>query len=179
MNRRVSGVAGFTLIEVMVAIVLLGVVSAIAQTLLLGAYRASRYSDSDFQGLSDARVALDRLSKELRQAEMVYSGSDATHVQFWVDLNRDGAAGPGEVITYTAATVTSPTGVASVELRRSVNGTPGYTVLARALTSTTVFTYDAPPPGTSLVSVTLTAGLNVKDSAQPRVVSTQIDLRNR
>ncbi len=179
MTRLIHRDDGMTLVEVIVAVVLLGVVSAIAQTMVVGTYRASRYSDSDFQGLSDARVALDRLTKELRQAETVYTGSDASHVQFWVDLNRDGAADPGELITYRAAPVTSATGVASVELRRSVTGTTGYTVLARALTSSTIFTYDTPPPGTALVTVTLTAGLNTKDAAQPRTITTQIRLRNR
>jgi prepilin-type N-terminal cleavage/methylation domain-containing protein len=102
--------AGVTLIEVLVAMALFGVVG----TLLLGfAVSTSRVTDqtrSMTMVSEETRLAMERLTRELRQASQVLhvdlpsASGGATALTFWTDFNGNGmqdldAADP-EVLTY-------------------------------------------------------------------------------
>lgn len=102
--------SGFTLIEVLVAMGLFGVLAS----LLLGLSLSTGRVTDDVRALTnineESRVAVDRLSRELRQATEVTAvslpatGADRTAITFWTDFDGDGAkdlnASEPEVLTY-------------------------------------------------------------------------------
>lgn len=102
--------AGLTLIEVLVAMSLFGVLA----TLLLGLSISTGAVSNDVRALSnineESRLAVDRLSRELRQATEVTAislpatATDRTSLTFWTDFDGDGAqdlnAADPEILTY-------------------------------------------------------------------------------
>lgn len=101
---------GFTLVEVLVAMGLFGLLS----TLLLGFAMATGRVTEDTRELSgvneESRLAMERMSRELRQANAVlsYSGTTASTapvvLTFWTDFDGDGtqdlSVTDPEVLTY-------------------------------------------------------------------------------
>ncbi len=106
MNRRRD--RGFTLIEVLVAMVLFGVLASLVLALALATQRTSTATQRQVSLNEEARVAIERISSELRQARAVTavdaSGSALIGLTFEADFNGDGVidpAGPSpEVLTY-------------------------------------------------------------------------------
>lgn len=92
--------AGFTLVEMLVSLLVLGLLGTVFMTTVLGA-RTSANSTSSEQDLNEeARLALNRMARELRQAEALtavrnpdgttYDSSAITSVTFTADFNGDG-----------------------------------------------------------------------------------------
>jgi Tfp pilus assembly protein PilW len=100
--------AGFTITELMVTSMILLVIVTVAMTLLVAGQRATSFSTRRGQTQDDVRLAMDRLTKDLRQATRFqtsfatdpWSGRDLT---FW---------------TYTVASPDTP-----VQVRWWVSGT--------------------------------------------------------
>lgn len=107
MTERVRGAArkedsGFTLVELLVAAMLLGIVGAIGTSMLVSAQRSADVTIAAHQSVEEARLALNRVSRELRQAtSIVYvqnpdgaaRDDDAISVvSFEADFNGDGCA---------------------------------------------------------------------------------------
>lgn len=131
LNRHARDSAGMTLIEVLVAMTLLGVVSSLVVVGVRDAVRVMIHTDDENRGLQDAKVILDRLSRDIRQARGVVcnqpTGSgqpilvpedvdkDPTtpdvlvhsrcpdYVQLWIDDDSDYLRDDGEVITWQLA----------------------------------------------------------------------------
>lgn len=113
--------AGMTLIELLVAITLLGVVSSLVLVGVQNSLRTLTLSDDQNRGLQDAKVILDRLSRDIRQARGVVCDAAAPtagaavvdaqglptrcpdHVQLWVDDDSDYLLDASEVITWQLA----------------------------------------------------------------------------
>lgn len=109
-TRRLAGDDGLSLIEVLVAMGLFGVLGA----LLLGLAVSTSQVTEDTRHLVDvteqSRLAMERMSRELRQAEAITSTelptseNDTTSITFWTDFNgnntRDLNAADPEVMTY-------------------------------------------------------------------------------
>ncbi|MCL8027635.1 PilW family protein [Nocardioides bruguierae] len=101
---------GYTLVELLVAIGLLGVVS----TLLLGLALSTAEVTDEIQSTADvtqeSRLAVERLSRELRQTaavdkvELTSLGDATTSLTVWTDFDGDGLRDTGisdpEVLTY-------------------------------------------------------------------------------
>lgn len=101
---------GLGIVEVLVAMGLFGVVG----TLLLGLAIATSQVTEDSRSLANvteqARLAMERMTRELRQAEAILSVSlptspgGSTAITFWTDFNgnrtRDDNAADPEVMTY-------------------------------------------------------------------------------
>lgn len=83
--------SGFTLIELLVASVLLGVLASIGMSMLMASQRSADVTVSAHQSVEEARLALNRVSRELRQA------TSLVHVQ-----NPDGAARDDDAITVVS-----------------------------------------------------------------------------
>lgn len=121
---------GFSLVEILVAMGLFGVLA----TLLLGLAMSTGKVTEDVRALSnineESRLAVERLSRELRQASQVTAislpatATDRTALTFWTDFDANGtqdlnAADP-EILTYAwdpqtdrlSLTVNDPSGVA-------------------------------------------------------------------
>jgi prepilin-type N-terminal cleavage/methylation domain-containing protein len=70
-TQRFRGQGGMTLIELLVAMSLLGVVSSLVLVGVQGAVRVMTHTDDENRGLQDAKVILDRLSRDIREARGV------------------------------------------------------------------------------------------------------------
>ena len=111
MNRRDD--AGFTLIEMLVAIVVLGLLGSVFLTTVLGAQTSAKATSSVQDLNEEARLALNRMARELRQASALtevrnpdgahYDSSAITSVTFNSDFNGDGCI--NGVATTTPAPV--------------------------------------------------------------------------
>lgn len=92
--------AGFTLIEMLVAVVMLGMLGGTLLTILLGVRDSASNSRSEQDLNEEARLALNRMARELRQASAItsvlnpdgasYDANAITAVTFTADFNGDG-----------------------------------------------------------------------------------------
>lgn len=92
--------SGFTLVEMLVGMVLLGVVAAMSITTVLTVQRSSNVTMAEHDGVEEARLAPNRMTRELRQArELVrvvnpvgpgHSATGITGVTFKADFDDDG-----------------------------------------------------------------------------------------
>ncbi len=75
MNRLISGTRGFTLIEVIMAIVVLAIVGTVASMLLYQGAKSFERMDVRQDLALQARLSLERMTKELRLARCTSGGS--------------------------------------------------------------------------------------------------------
>jgi prepilin-type N-terminal cleavage/methylation domain-containing protein len=108
LRREGADAAGFTLIELAVAIMLLSLLMGIIGTTVAASKRSSDTVQQVNNLNEEARLALNRISRELRQASEVVSvaGSDgATGLTFGVDFNGNGtldsSSSDPEILTYS------------------------------------------------------------------------------
>lgn len=101
---------GFTLIEMLVAFVLFGVLGTILLSTAINSRDAVRSSQESHDLNEEARVALNRMARELRQAReltAVSAPDGSTSLTFWVDFNgndaQDTTGSDPEVLTYSFA----------------------------------------------------------------------------
>jgi MSHA biogenesis protein MshO len=100
MTRRDRDDSGFTLVEMLVAIVVLGILGTVFLTTVLGAQTSAKATSSEQDLNEEARLALNRMARELRQADALtevrnpdgasYDSSNITSVTFTADFNGDG-----------------------------------------------------------------------------------------
>ena len=91
---------GFTLVEMLVAVVLMGIMGTVFISVILGAKDSATATKSSQDLNEEARLGLNRMARELRQATMLtsvrnpdgpsYSTSNITAVTFKADFNGDG-----------------------------------------------------------------------------------------
>jgi len=114
---------GFTLVEVVIVITIVGIVSVIIGSILLGVVKAWTFKFNRNDILWDGRLALDRMTREIREVRNTTSVTTASSSQFrFIDTgNAD--------ITYS---------LSSTNLNRTENGT--LNLLAENVSSL-VFTY--------------------------------------
>lgn len=190
---------GFSLIEILVVIAILGVVSAATFTVVLTTMRTERFTSQVKDTTDDARVSIERIRQQVRQARLIESGSTAQGLRFWLDADQDARQTPDEIVCYFAAPVT---GVPDrYELKRwnddVASCATGYApppnayVLARTLRNTDVFSFSTAtvsrsgvlPPDSStdpVRQVHLKLGFDVVTDTGPEVyeVTSTVRLRN-
>ena len=165
---------GLTLVELLVASVIVAIVGTVLFGALESTMRIESYTSEDSQTLALVRSSLDRLEKELRQARKLYTESTGTLMKMWVDYDRDNQQDPVERITWQLTTV-GP----SARLTRTSDaaGAP-VVVLGRDFVPGTAFQYSPAPPNTSVVTVTFTADVRPGARSDDRTIETRITLRN-
>lgn len=113
-RRRTQGDSGLTLVELLVTMLLMGIVSGLVVTAVQQAGKVLIHTDDENRGQGDAKIVLDRLGRDVRQARSVVCDGglsdpdDATstdpycaaHLQVWVDRNSDYVKQDAEVITW-------------------------------------------------------------------------------
>lgn len=181
MGRRV-GSRGFTLAEVLVALAVVGIVLLALMGLLQHGEQVYLFGTSRLEAQQNARVALDRLGRELRQAGIDPRGigfpplvnPTATGFTIQNDLNGDGViAGNPETITYSLRGRT---------LRRNAGG--GAQPVVDGVESLRFAYLDAAgnpaktPGEIRTVVITITAGPETPRGAGVSM-TTQVRLRNR
>jgi Tfp pilus assembly protein PilW len=98
-GRRLDD-SGISLVELLVAIVLMTVISASVTTAVIGANRVFQHDDDETAGLSDVRTVVERMGRDVREARGIASGATSTQLQLWIDFNSDYKQQDNEVITW-------------------------------------------------------------------------------
>lgn len=94
---------GFTLIEMIVTATIMMIIGAVLLSMVVAATKSSRDSRAQHDMNEEARTALNRMARELRQASSLafavnpdgpaYSATSLTAVSFKADFNGDGCSG--------------------------------------------------------------------------------------
>ncbi|MDO8107794.1 type II secretion system protein [Isoptericola sp. b441] len=98
--------SGLTLIELLITMVLMGVVSTLVVGAVSQAGRVLIRTDDEATGLADAKVVMDRLGRDIREARSAVCDGAAwdptctSHLQVWIDANSDYVEEPTEIITW-------------------------------------------------------------------------------
>lgn len=91
---------GVTLFELLITLLLFGIVIAVAGPSLLSGINVLNHTDDDTQGLADIRMFVERMSRDLRAASKVYSSSDTSRLEIWIDYDANYRATDDENITW-------------------------------------------------------------------------------
>lgn len=181
---RASGDRGFTLVEVIVAMLILGIVTTMVSQAVVTSARNQVRNDDENRGLQDAKRIMDRMGRDVRQARGVVcdggladptdvtSGdpSCASHLQLWIDYDSDYVQDTEEVVTWRLQT--SADGEHFDVWRIQGDGVSAQrTLQATSLIVRTLFTYDTADPAHAQV-VTLNmqydaivgAGVRLRDA---------------
>lgn len=110
MLRRRGRDEGVTLIELLVSMFLIGIVSALVAVGVAQLVRVLIHNDDENRGLQDAKVIMERLARDVREARAVVCSDPTTqtsparcgnHLQLWIDSNSDYVQQPSEVVTWS------------------------------------------------------------------------------
>jgi prepilin-type N-terminal cleavage/methylation domain-containing protein len=151
LRSRLHAQSGMTLIELLVAITLLGVVSSLVVTGVQQAGRVLVHTDDENRGLQDAKVILDRLSRDIRQARgVVCDGADGDtycteHLQLWIDDDSDYIEDPEEIVTWILEDNEDGVHFDVWRIQGVAPATPTKRLQASALIVKTLFSYDVGP----------------------------------
>lgn len=170
---------GISTAEVVVAVAIALVVMTATTSIAVSMLRAERYNTALRADLDGARVAVDRVRRELRGARQVTVAPGGARVDFWLDRNRDLAVQPSERVAY--ALVADGTGAgAGGRLERWTAAAPTPTqVVVRGLgPPTTGQPAFAVAAGSRVVTVTLVADVPVANGPPPLAHTAQVRLRN-
>ena len=181
--------AGMTLIELLVAMTLLGVVSSLLIAGVRDAARVMVHNEDENRGLQDAKVILDRLSRDIRQARGVVcdgAGGDTyckQHLQLWIDTDSDYVQDPPEIVTWKLEDNPDGEHFDVWRIQGISPATPTKKLQASALIVKTLFTYDVgpntdPSPAT-LVSLKMEYDAMVGRGTDIKQAAVSVRLRNK
>lgn len=157
---------GFTLVELMVTMAIMGIVATAVTAVAMATFTGTGTVTSRRDVFGDGRIALDRLSKQLRQGVSVDSTSTASRLQF---------SGYNDGVPVTI--VWQATGAAApYTFEESINGGTSFYTLLQSLTSKSVFTYTPSPAGSATREVAVALSLGTTTAST--VISTNVNLRN-
>lgn len=159
--------SGMTLVEVLIATALIGVVSALMLAGLRSVSGVLTFADDNNRGLFDAKVVLDRLARDVREGRGVVcdgglaqlddpTSTDpncASHLQMWIDDDSDYAKDANEIVTWRLARSVDGEHFDVIRYQGTAD-TQGRTQ-ATSLIVRTMFIYDTPTPSAAR-AVTLT-----------------------
>jgi Tfp pilus assembly protein PilW len=142
---------------------LLLLVMASMMTVFTSIQRTTVKQEQRAHGRDDVRVALERITKDLRQASAINTGSGGALLDMQTYVN-----GTATRVVYTAS---------GTNLTRTV-GSTSRVILGR-LSSTSLFTYAPAAPAATLVGVTLGIHPYPTDTSTVVSLSSDVRLRNR
>jgi prepilin-type N-terminal cleavage/methylation domain-containing protein len=187
---------GFTLVELLVSIILLGVVGSIASAAILTATQTQRNTDSLVTARTEATKSVERISRDLRAANPLRAaaandvtvdtlrGTTCERRRYYVDGTNRLMLSTARFATGTACGVFGATpGAATATVIAdavATGGTPLFTYLRWDGSTSQRVAITAPVSASNLGLVDGVV-INVTVPAAPRApvtVSTQVDLRN-
>jgi type II secretory pathway pseudopilin PulG len=165
--RRISARSareeGFTLLELVVVTTLLMIVMTAILTSFEVVQKASVRESSRSEETDQVRLAMEQITKEIRQATDVRAGSSSSFLDIDTYLN-----GTATHVSYTASGTT---------LKRTANGVT--LTLVDRLSTTSLFTYDPSVTDTSVITITLQASPQYfKTDSTLITLTSEIKLRN-
>ena len=195
--QRLRNDTGVTLIETLIVMLLLGVVGSLVTDAVVNSSRNLTHVDDENTGLQDAKVILERMGRDLRDARgIVCDGGLAdpavatsgdplcrAHLQMWVDSNSDYARQESEVITWRLKGNTD--GVHYDVIRTVGSGLLGNVAVSREEASTLIvniaFDYDTStqPNDAQVVHIGMNYDAIVGRGTGFRKVAFSVRLRNK
>lgn len=105
--RPDTGEQGFTLVELLVTILILGIVMTGITSVVISTLGTEQYQRQLQDVVDDGRVSLQRIRQELRGARRVLDSSSSDRLHFWVDQNQDALVAPEELICYVVEAISA------------------------------------------------------------------------
>jgi prepilin-type N-terminal cleavage/methylation domain-containing protein len=158
-----DGEAGFTLVELLVTMAVMSIVATAVMAVAMRTFTTTATITNRRDVLADGRIALDRLSKQLRQGESLDQQTPST-VSFsgYID-------GFPTTIMWTVTGTNAP-----YTLAESTNGGANLVPVVTSLADNAIFTYTT--HGTVVDQVTIR--LPLQTSTTTVVMTTDVQLRN-
>ena len=140
LRRRPSGTAGYTLVEMITVMVILGIVLGGLTTMFHAGMTAEVRANRELDAQQNARAALDRMRRELHCANAIAAADGVAVSSVTVTLPTV-CSGADTTVTYATVAVSAN--------RWKLTRTGGtVSTIADYLTSDTIFTYHVPASGT-------------------------------
>lgn len=185
--------AGTTLIEVLVTAILLSVISGLTLFAFVSAQQVVRNSDDESIGLTDVRVVIERMGRDIRDARAVVCIPDTSvtapgdtscgaHLNLWIDTNSNYRLDTGETIEWKL--IPEAGGVHFDVVRKNLD-TGVVQTEATTLVVQFAFGYDVTPTAsatnskTALVRTGMTYDARVGNGVSSRTVEFSDRLRNQ
>lgn len=158
-----------SLVELLVAMVLIGILGAIVSAAVLMSHKQVRIADDEATGLADTRVVVERLGRDIRGSRGVDAGATDSNLVLWIDYNsdyvRNETVQPDEIITWS---VIDNGDEQFNTLRQTAGG--DVQVQARTLVSDLAFCYQEAPDG-----LCFDTPLSADDAEQTRLITVTLE----
>jgi prepilin-type N-terminal cleavage/methylation domain-containing protein len=105
-RMQARGEAGFTLVELLVTILILGIITSGITSVVINTLRVEQFQQQLQDVVDDGRTSMARIRKELRGARRVHDSSGPDRLHFWVDQNQNALMEPWEQICYVVEELT-------------------------------------------------------------------------
>jgi prepilin-type N-terminal cleavage/methylation domain-containing protein len=151
----VAGQAGYTLLELLMVLAILGTITGAITTLFIQATNAEFEMNRRFQAQQTARVAIDRMRREVHCASTITPTGVSASILVTLPAQCPSSGGSQVNVTYDMNQVVAGQ---RYQLRRNS------VVLADFSTLQNAFDYAAPVTGESLGKLTVTLPINTKPS---------------
>ncbi|HEY7148559.1 MAG TPA: type II secretion system protein [Gaiellaceae bacterium] len=152
--RRLREQRGYTMLELLIAMAILGTIVGAITTLFIQASNAEFDMNRRFQAQQAARVAIDRMRREIHCASAITPTGASSSITVTLPAGCPTAGGVQTNITYDTSLVSA----GRYKLRRNS------VMLADYSTQQNAFSYTAPVTGVSLGKLTVTLPINTKPS---------------
>jgi prepilin-type N-terminal cleavage/methylation domain-containing protein len=180
--RDRSREGGFTVIELMITIALLAVIVGATLSVLESTMRTSSFSQQRVQTVDQLRLALDSMTKEIRQARAVNPGSNTSRLNFTVYVNGH----PTDVAYYVEGSLlyreVQPAGSGRREIVAQLKTDKifcyDYAAYPQAGGLDCLAPNDSAPGDSRLTRIIITFPLGLKNPETDIVLSSGVQLRN-
>lgn len=103
MKRGLHPDGGFSLVELLVALAIFAVVGTATSAVAISTLRAQRFATETGAALDQARVAVNRVERDVRGARRIEACANR-NLWFWTDLDLDGVEETNERVRYELTT---------------------------------------------------------------------------
>ena len=155
LRRRFAGQAGYSMLELLMVMVILGTVIGALTTLFVQASNAEFDMNRRFQAQQAARVAIDKMRREIHCASAITPTGVASSISVTLPSQCPTAGGVQATVVYDMNQIVAGQ---RYTLRRN------NVILADFSTLQNAFNYTAPVVGVSLGKLTVTLPINTKPS---------------